>query len=230
MWNKPQEHNAFVVTVNPRIITCSILCQKPSSTISLQSHHTLVLDNLELEKLFIFNPTKLASHIRNYYRSYSVKTMPVFFALNGPSLYVKIISVTKAHPNIEHFNLSHAPHWMWDYSYLYSYDHRHYFYVCGIKKSLLLQYQLLSINAQLPLRSITTEHMALLQLYRHIFGSAFRHSQLGTALSECNNNIEQLFSKDDLSRVLSIPGGQDITNDDYVPLLTACGLFVSQRL
>ncbi len=231
MWNKSKEQNAFIVTITPRTVTCSHISRKTSSSpLSLQSYHNNTFDNLELENLILFNPTNIARHIHNYYKPIQSKKTPALIALQGPSLYTKIVSVTTAHPQLEHFNLSHAPHWLWHYSYLYSKDHRHYFYVCGIKRTLLLQYQLLSISAQIPLCVITTEYMALLHLYRHIFGTAFRHTQLGEALAERNNNVEQLFTKDDLYRVLSIPSSQKIIDKDHIPLLTACGLFVAEGL
>ncbi len=230
MWNQPKEHNAFLITINPRTITCSYLSQSNQThTISLKSYNTLKFDNLELENLIIFNPTTLSRYIANTYQPYAHKNTPVLLALNGPSLYTKILSTPNAHPTLEQFPISHAPHWLWEYSYLYSHNHRHYFYVCGMQRTLLLQYQLLSITTHLPMHTITTEYMALLQIYRYMFGSAFRHSQLGEALLEQNNTIEQLFTADDLHRLLSIPSDQTIQDTDHIPLLTACGLLVSLK-
>ncbi len=153
--------------------------------------------------------------------------MPVLCALIGPSIREQIISLPTAHPRIEQLPISHAPHMQWYYNYLYPRDHSHFFYVCGIKKTLLLQYQLLAINNGFDTQLVTTERNALLTLYRSLFGSAFRHSHLGVDMSHRNNIVEHLFSRDDLARILSISPNHDISAHDTIPLLTSCGLFLS---
>ena len=229
MWNKPKQHSTFVITITPRTITYSHLSRSTNEPIiQLQSHNTEIFDTLELEKLIVFNPTIITNQIQNQYRAVANQSIPVLIALNGPSLFAKIISSSKAHPSLDQLNLPHTPHMQWAHRYLYSHDHRHYFYVCGLPQQILLQFQLVSITAQLPLRLISTEHMALLHLYRYLSGAAFRHSELGAALAKRNNNIEQLFSPDDLTRVLSIPTSQAAANENPIPLLTARGLFISE--
>jgi hypothetical protein len=231
MWSKPKQHNAFVITITPRTITYSHLSRPTKiSLIQLKSHDIQILDTLELEKLVVFNPSIVAKQIQNHYKTLANRSLPVLIALNGSSLFAKIISSSKAHPSLNQLNVPHIPHMQWAYRYLYSHDHRHYFYVCGLPQQILLQYQLLSIKTQLPVRVISTEHMALLHLYRHLTGSMFRHSQLGTMLIERNNNIEQLFSEDDLPRVLSLPSDQKLIHENQIPLLAACGLFISEGL
>ncbi len=231
MWSKPKQHDAFVITITPRSIIYSHL-HRPAQAplIQLKSHNTQTLDTLELEKLVIFNPTTIINQIQKQYLAVADPSMPVLMALNGPSLFTKIISSTKAHPSISQLNLPRTPHIQWAHRYLYSHDHRHYFYVCGIPQQIVLQYQLMSITAQLPLRLLSSEHMALLHLYHHLSGAQFRHSELGATLTERNNNIEQLFSPDDLERVLSLTTSQEGANKNQIPLLTACGLFISEGL
>ncbi len=231
MWNKPKQHSAFVITITPRTITYSHLSRPTNEPIiKLQSHDTQIFDTLELEKLIVFNPTIITNQIRNQYRAVADQSIPVLMAVNGPSLFAQIISSSNAHPSLDPLNLPRTPHMQWAHRYLYSQDHRHYFYVCGFPQQILLQFQLVSITAQLPLRLISTEHMALLHLYRYLSGATFRHSELGAALAKRNNNIEQLFSPDDLPRVLSIATSQAAAKENPIPLLTACGLFISEGL
>lgn len=229
MWHKPKQHDAFVITITPHSITYSHLHRPTNqSLIQLRSHDTQTLDTLELEKLIVFNPTNIVDRIRKQYQAIADESIPVLIALNGPSLFTKIISSPKAHPSLHQLNLPRTPHMQWAHRYLYSHDHRHYFYVCGIQQQILLQYQLISISAHLPLRLMSSEHMALLHLYHHLSGAQFRHSELGAALAERNNNIEQLFAPDDLKQVLALSA--EHADAHQIPLLTACGLFISEGL
>lgn len=230
MWNKPQIYKAFAITINPRIITCSLLSYSFNTTrVAINSYETLVLDNLELEKLIVFNPTKLATYLTTQYRAQvNTNDTPVLISLHGPSMYRKIVALPHAHPSLEQLHVPRSPQWICHYLHLYLQDHLHYFYVCGIKRSILLQYQLLSINAKLPTKLITTDDMALLQLYRHLSGPEFRHSQLGVALSSCNNIVEHLFLDNSIEEVASLPANAKLSHEDHLPLFTACGLFASQ--
>ncbi len=228
MWNQTKKHNAFAITFTPRIITGSWLSfSSTSRTIQLRSHHRAQLDNLELERLIIFNPTKISQLLTSWYQTCH-QAMPVLCTVSGPSVHEQIIPMVTANPKPEQFPIDHAPNWHWKHSYLYSLDNNHYFYLSGIKKSLLFQYQLLGITASLDLRTITTERTSLLCLYRFLLGSAFTSAKLATDLLQRNNTIEQLFSADDLSRMLSIPSNYTIEKHDVIPLLAACGLLVTE--
>jgi hypothetical protein len=78
---------------------------------------------------------------------------------------------------------------------------------------------------QLPLHIITTHGMALLTTYRLLFGTTFRPSQLAIALTKCKQSIEQLFSRDDVARLLTFPSSFSPTTKDIIPLLVSCGIF-----
>lgn len=229
MWNRLAQHNAFIITITPRTITFTQLAQPPStkSLISLQYYGSQTLDALELEHLIVFNPTRIRTMIQQVYDP-SYQSIPVLISLNGPSLFSKIISSPHAHPSLAQFNLPRIPHMRWAYHYLYTHNNRHYFYIAGLPQQIILQLQLLSITAKLSLRIISTEQMALLSLYHHLAGSSFRQSNLGIDLIGQQNSIEQLFSPSDLKKILLIPDNQQIQPTDYLPLLSACGLFVSR--
>lgn len=217
--------NLFAYTFTPRTITGCWLSSSPLQTqFKIHTYTKKLIDHLELEHMYIFNPTKVAPLLARLYQT-TKKNMPIACTLEGPSVHEEIISVATAHPTPDQLPIQIAPHLQWQYTYLYSYDMAHYFYVCSLLKPLLFQYQLVGIRAQLPLHTVTTQSIALLQAYRCIFGSAFRPAQLAIALSQCDSNIEQLFSRDDLGRLCTIDASLHITDADTIPLLAACGLF-----
>ncbi len=222
-----RSRNIFAYTFTPRTITGCWLSSSPATfSFKVESYHTQTIDHLELEHGYIFNPTRLIPLLTSWYTA-TKKSMPIACALVGPSIQEKIIPLPTAHPTPDQLPIIHAPHLQWEYTYLYSYDAAHYFYLCCLKKTLLFQYQLLGIRAQLPLHTITTQGIALLTAYRFIFGAAFRPAQLAMSLTKCNR-LEQLFSRDDLDRLCTITSPLSITTVDTIPLLVSCGLFANE--
>jgi hypothetical protein len=228
MMDRQESHEAFSVIFSPRAITGAFITQNQhNGTLRLRSLHHHRFSNLELERLTLFNPTVVGSLITQWYKESST-TAPLFFALHGPALEEHMLLLHTAHPTNAQFPISHAPHMHWKHTYLYSLDHQHCFYLCGIPKPLLFQYQLMAITHELPLSILTTERMALAHCYRAMNGTAYRSAQLAQALQMHNNRIEQLFFKEDLSRLLLVPTDITITDDARLALLTACGLFAMQ--
>lgn len=206
---------------------CWISSSPLQTQFKIHTYHTKLFDHLELEHLYIFNPTKLTNLFASWYHA-TKKSIPVACALIGPSIDEQIIAVATAHPTPDQLPLQAAAHIEWQYTYLYSYDMAHYFYLCSMTKPLLFQYQLMSIRAQIPLQTITTQTVALLNAYRAIFGAAFRPAQLAVALATCDTTIEQLFSRDDLGRLCALDSSIPLTEADSIPLLASCGLFASE--
>lgn len=228
MKDQLSSHEAYTVLFSPRSITGALLKRNPiTGTLHLASLQHQQLHNLELERLTIFNPTAIGSLIKQWYAS-CAQTIPLLFALHGPAIEEHMLLLHTAHPNQSHFPISHAPHMHWKHTYLYSLDHRHCFYLCGIPKPLLFQYQLMAIEQELPLNILTTERMALAHCYRAMNGTAYRPAQLAHALQMQHNRIERLFFKEDLSRILTVPANIKLDDAVHIPLLAACGLFAMQ--
>lgn len=219
--------NLFTIIFTPHTLIGCWLSAHPSDTrLHLRSFHKITCDHLELEHLYIFNPSRIQPILSSWYCATN-RAMPVAYALLGPSLQEKIVSVSNSNPSPEQLSVTHSLHQSLQYSYLYSYQNLHYFYLCTLPRPLLLQYQLLSINAGLPVAMITTQSFALLTAYRSLFGVAYRPSQLAMALTQCNS-IDQLFFRDDLTRLLSIPAEYTFAMNDYLTLVTSCGLFLQE--
>ncbi len=224
---KKYAHNALAVILSPRAVIGAYLSSNPSSSqLNLHRLHYKKLDHLELEKLILFNSATIGSTLSSWQQQ-SETSAPLLCALQGP-LQEQLVMLHNAHPTENQLPISHAPHWEWQYTYLYSLDHQHCFYLCGIKKTMIFQYQLMAITHGLTLNLLTTERMALLHCYRLLNGAAYRATQLANAMSAQHNRIEQLFFKEDLPRILQIPPHITITDEMILPLLTACGLFNAQ--
>ena len=104
------------------------------------------------------------------------------------------------------------------------------FYLAGIKRELLAQYQLLALRNNLNLITVTSSTMALLKLYKHNQGSQFRHSQLGIDLATHNHRVEHILDELVLNRYVTADPSLSITMQDEAPfLLPMLGLFIMRN-
>lgn len=221
------KNNALTLLCSPSSIFACHISSHANKQINIENITHVQFNYLELERLIVFNPTRI-SHIINELRAlFNLKKAPIFLALYGPTIKDECISVTDANPALTQFPISHAPHWQWDYCYLYPYDHSYCFYLCGIPREIILQFQLMALQNNWNLSYISSERMVLLQLYKYMYAYAYRPSQLGIHMQQKNNNINLLFTPDDLARVAHIDKSIEIKDTYIGPLLSSCGLFVA---
>jgi hypothetical protein len=222
-----RSHHFLVYVFSPRLLRAYWL-SAPSMGLPLQLHgqYRASLDQLQLEQLYICNPTRLSQLVQRWYAA-TQRTMPILFALEGPALVQQILALPTAHPTPALFPTT-AVHLHTAYTYLYSLDNKHYFYYCSLPQPLLFQYHLLALRANLPLITITPSGSALLGAYRGIFGTAYRAAHLATALAARNNTLDQLFSRDDIARLVTVPSLLTVLPTDMLSLLIACGICIDE--
>jgi hypothetical protein len=166
MWGLPRWNNQLVtITLQPQVMTCSLIgSSKQSSLLTLHAYKKYTFQDLELEKLIVFNPTKINHVISNFLDSCNAQRAFVACALRGPQLFERFVAIANANPSLKDLALPEQTHHMlWDHRFIYPADNGLWvFYVTGIPRSMVLQYQLLAITMQLNLVSITSERMALL--------------------------------------------------------------------
>lgn len=234
MWRPPRLDNKLVtITFQPQALTCSIITTSSKrAPFAVRAYQRFPLRNLELERLILFNPTKIKQNIQHFLHVHDAQNAYVSCMLNGPELFEKISSLRTATPTVDDFNLPQTNASTWQHRYLYPSDNGKWiFYIAGIPHKILLQYQLLAIAAELNLLTVTTTRMALLKLYQYQQGTAFRRAQLAIDMLQHHNMPEYLFSPDSLKRLLYTPSSLGIDNAKEAPhLLSACGLFVAERI
>jgi len=232
MWPIPTLERKFVsVLFFPDALVCCWMVRTKSGKASLKvcAYKRYPLTT-ELVHLMIFNPTLIKKYITSFLEQYDLQDAFVAFALHGPLVTETFTAMPTSTPHRADFGItSGAKSTLWHYQYLYPYDGQFIFYTYTVPRVLILQYQLLAIAAQCNLLMMTTHTAGLLSTYQHIFGSAFRRSQLGLDMMRCSNNIDTLISTDSLHRIIDC--GADINvNQERLYLATAVGLFCSERL
>lgn len=238
-----QNKIAYVaLVINKDSIACGWL--EPSSTnyktiaktpILLRAYQKLNIDGCFGEQILfnpiLFNPTRIGAIISYFIRKYSIKKPYISTAFASPLIAEQFIVNTHTSPDPSQLLIaSHGYHALWDYFYVYPTDtDDHVFYTCATTQSFLLQYKLLAFKYALNFLTTTSKTSALLQLYRFMYGAAFRKAQLGADMQKHNNNLEYLFTEDTLNRILSLSPSVDIIkSQEKGSLLTMAGLCVSE--
>jgi hypothetical protein len=224
-------HKFVAVFFTPDSLTCySIEKTKNGGTLRVHAYKSYPLDNGELHNLTLFNPTIIKQYITSFLIEHHLQDAFVAFVLHGDAVQEQFVTMPTATPHRADFVIPKSAHMMWEYQYMYPNDHGQFvFYVYSVPRSVLLQYKLLAISAQCNLITITTQTMALLSAYQHIFGSAFRRSQLAVDMMQHNNNIGDLITADTVRRMIDTSAVK-LSKDDYLQCVASAGLFCSERL
>jgi hypothetical protein len=246
MWLIPAlEHKIVSIDFSPEALVCSWI-ESSFAPLSLRLQRTrkatedgplvlraykrFPLNNLELEKLILFNPTIIKEYICSFLEEHNLSDAFIAFILHGPTVVEQFVAMPTSTPHYADFGITNKTHsLLWEYRYLYSNDHGQFvFYVYTIPRPIILQYQLLAIAARCNLITMTTRTTMLLSAYKNIFGVVFRRSQLAVDMMRCNNNIEDIITIDTLNRIVNFAGV--CTASERLYCATALGLFCSERI
>lgn len=240
MWPMPPFNPHYVtISFSPHHISCYWF-QQDSKNAILKSYQTTALENLELERLIVFNPSHISQIIHSFLEKHQLANAFALFCLSGPSVKEQFITLETATPDPEQFELPDKNKFtwdklvwdnlVWDYTYLYpTQDGKFTFYAAGITRELLFQYQLLALRTHLNLIAVTPATIGLLGLYKHSKGSQFRQSQLGIELTKHNNRIDQLFDEKFLADMIIPAPGVTVNQTDTNVLLASLGLFLMRN-
>ncbi len=228
MWPIPSlEHEVVSISFSPENMTCCWI-QKTNMAIArapllMKAYKRYSLHNLELHKLIPFNPTRIKKYISSFLYEHNLQNAFITFCLDG--IAEKCVVLPTSTPHRADFDIKNVSSMQWEYRYLYpNHDGQHVFYVYAVPRSLILQYKLLAIAAQCNLVTMTTQTVALLDAYKHIFGTAFRKSQLAVDMMRHDNVIADLISVDAIRRMIVVPSHINL-NEEKNFIATACGLF-----
>lgn len=198
MWPlMPHSRQLIAMTVNPHMLAISwfsLETQKKQPRIQLNAFTLNPLENLEFVDGLIFNPTAINEQLKKFIQNNRLSAPAITCAISGPGIQEKIVTVPTAKPSEKSFTLTLENANMWDYIYLHPNDGNFSYYVCGITRKQLAQHTAFAATYGHNITMITTASAALLGLYRHAHGAAFRYSQLAHDLAACNNTIENLNS------------------------------------
>jgi len=230
MWPLPRVQNEkVIITFDPQAISCSwISTTTKSQTYVLRAYKRINFEQLEAEKLILFNPTHIYSVITDFLTTHSLANAFISFALSGPGIIESIVELPMACPQPKDFAPYNLNKCIWNYYYLFPKKNTlHAFYIGGISRHLLFQYKLLAINCSLNLQQITTRHMSLIHLSRTITTTSFKHGNVIQDRDSYLNQLEQSLTAEVIKNNLQLDSEIKIDINDEAPFLgTALGSIV----
>ncbi len=234
MWPFHTITNEIVtIQLQPDTIVCSWIttANKIAPTYSLRGYQRTTLANFSCAQGILFNPTTIITTITTFLQQHSLEQSFIALSTCGSGITEFILDMPQASPAHTDFPLQKLHKLVWDYRYLYPKDNAHYaVYVCGMSRQLRAQYTLLAFNASLNTILLTTEFMALLEVYRQMYGSAFRRAQLARDMQRHNNQLLNVLQADTLRRMVTVDPALSISLEQELPwLFTALGLYVTGK-
>ncbi|HLJ30930.1 MAG TPA: hypothetical protein VKU36_00700 [Candidatus Babeliales bacterium] len=233
MWPIPAlEHKVVsILFFSNELVCCWIEKSAHNSLLTVRAYKRYPLTNLELVGLVIFNPTILKKYITSFLREHNLNDAFIVFSLGGSSITEQFVALPTSTPHYRDF--SHNPGTrsiIWQYRYLYPHeDGQCMFYTYAVPRILLLQYQLLAMSIHCNLIKITTHSASVLLAYEHLFGKAFRRSQLAVDMIRVHNNVDALISVDALHRMVKVDTDINVVQERPY-LAAAIGIWSGERI
>lgn len=225
--------NIIAITCEPKAITLSWILStqnKNKPPLMLNAYEKINCNYLEVEQLIVFNPTRIKKYIDIFAKKHHITRPSLCIAVQGSQCHEQLIYHDKPSASLTTLGLSNHKQLQWQYRFLYpTDDHRFTFYAAGLPYYVITQYNLLARSMGLNFQTLTTYTMAMLCLYKYMYGTTFRHAQLGIHLKQSKHSIERLFSPDLLARIITIPTTLvENKNENLSYLLAACGMFLTE--
>lgn len=205
MWPQPPLRNNVVsIIITPNSIHCG--------WITAHKKEYLYLAAYEVHQVECTTIPAIRHHITHFVEQYHLQHSFCMVALNAPLMHEEFVRLSKASPSPGDFSHKSLYQLLWDFHYLYGLDDgSHLFYVRGIKKSVLFEYELLAKQTDLILTAVTSQYAAQLNAYAYVYGPAFRQSQRALDLIKYEYKISQSIKKETLSQLLKINPALDQT-------------------
>ncbi len=190
--------------------------------------HIEPLDCLQVEQGTIYNPTFLAQIIAQFLATHSIKNPIICIGLNQKMVWERCVWIENEHPTSD--EIAHeARSLIWNYTYLgknQSYQ-KHLFYLFGIAREILFQYQLLALQVPFTCSTITTATRALMHTTSCV--QQLDHFNFSTVeLSEITQHCIQFFDAYNAEQLFETSSSKffELFQKEKSMLLASIGLFL----
>lgn len=219
MWPQPPiRNNVVAIIITPNSIHCG--------WITTYKKNYLYLSAYEMHPIECNIIPAIRHRITQFVEKHRLQHSFCVVALSAPLMYEELVRLSKASPILIDFSNKSLFQLLWDYHYLHGLDDgNHLFYVRGIKKSVLFEYELLAKQADLLLTAVTSQYAAQLNAYARVYGPAFRQSQRTLDLIKYEYKIAQSLKKETLAHLLKIDTQLDCTVIDSEIRATLIGMY-----
>lgn len=222
MWAVPPiREDVIAVIITTNHLQCGWLHLDVKKRLRLSAFAVYPLENASY--LSIHN------HLDHFKKAHNLTHSFLTIAADKPIVHQELARLSKASASHADFQSKQLQNLLWSYHYLHACDNgNHLFYINGIKKPTLFEYQLLAQSLQLKLITVTSLYAAQLAAYTHFQGKAFRHTKLCLDLEKNQYNVAACLDRDAIARMLSM-GSYAHTIQEYPDaLIGMIGSFYSE--
>jgi len=194
--------------------------------ITIIAHRTLGVSNV-IHQGIVYNQTAVVNALQEFINTYRISHQSLWLCVSGLGASETTIWHPHAHAHktdLWHVGLSlHA----WDIAHLYpAHDNGFILYVGGIRREIILQWQIISMRLSLSLACVTTPFYALWNMYKGVFASAYRSSQLAADMSLVGLSLEKAVSSDALNRLFR-SGAHYLSAHELLPRALIAGMGIA---
>jgi hypothetical protein len=209
------------LALHPTHISCALLEKPENAPLELRAYTKITHASAHPPL------PAIQQELKNFLALNAAQNSFVHCAIMPPIAHEQCVILSDASATIADFIKPELRALQWQHTYLHPLeDGNHHYYVCALESQSLLYYQLLTLNAGLHAQRISTAYLALLNTYKYLYKSAFRHAQLARDMAQTNYNLEALFTADTTARLLTISPRVSISlEQERSSLLALIGLW-----
>lgn len=219
MWpNQTQPDNIVALVVGADSLACALIIKENHKNVSVHAYETHALECV--------SAPLIRAHLKNFVGRHKRDNSFCTIALQAPLIHEDLVKLSTASPSPADFSHTPVASLIWDYTYLHGLDDgTHMFYVRGIKKSVLLEYELIARHANLILTTLTSAYAAQLTAYTRVHGKSFRQTQRAVDLIKHNYQIAHSLPATRMEQLLSINNTLDADRIDINTKATLIGMY-----
>ncbi len=198
MWPLPPIKDDIVaIVVEDTALHCGWLIPSSKQEINLKALQTYPLSSA--------NSTSVRRHLTEFVNRHQLAGAFFSAALSTPLVHEEFITLTKASATPADLINPALARLLWEYQYLHPLENgNHIFYVHGLKKSTLAEYQILARHVGLSFTGVTSAGLAHLQAYALAQGTQVRRAQLALDLARAHYQIDHCYAPALLMRFIKL--------------------------
>lgn len=224
MWPLKKRAPTLVTITLDKNITCSVLT-RDTRTQKLICTYTqqFELPSLEVINGTLHNPTMLRTTICTFMQTTKTTDLPVMFGIGSAHTHEAYIMHTSAQAQPEDLASEQFKKLVWNYHLLSAAENNEYrYYLCGIERERLLQYQLLAVACNITCIGIIPQTIAQMRALEYTMPRASVQIP-ATNNSTVAHAVTQKLHQQSLNTLIQMPQAYECTYDTEI--VTSIGLY-----
>ncbi len=205
MWPIRSRHTDIgALIINGQSISLGYIRSSSSDHAELKKYTTIALSNYDIRDGVIYNTARFQKIVEDFFHQLP-RSAALAVVIGSP--HIKQEFLYTSHSSLQAGDVSFAAreNHIWQHEYLYpGEDAGFYHYVSGLHPSLLYQYQSLVHQLHRDVARIESLFSASLKAYKRLYAGAYRALQLRQDLTQHNGQLMNIFSRDNIMRLMKI--------------------------